>query len=335
MSGLPKRSRGRASAAAEAEYAAKVEAFCQEIREIESTLDFKVSSRGWCYILEECIGLGKGDFDQAQALINDCRKSGLLPISICASDTTRATINLESLDYNDPEEEAEAWLRTIQNAHANYTPISFWEDQEHYVEMAVEKIDLKSLFDRVCYRYRVALTNLKGWSDINSRDAMMRRFREWERRGKQCVLLYCGDHDPGGLQISGQIIENLRQLSQAVGWDPGNLIIDRFGLNYGFIEANGLSWIDNLETSSGGRLDDPRHKDHFKPYVQDYMKRFGVRKVEANALVVRPAEGRQLCEDAIRRYVPANAITEYNAKLAVERQKVKDEIARLLAEGAT
>jgi len=42
----------------------------------------------------------------------------------------------------------------------------------------------------------------------------------------------------------------------------------RFGLNKDFIERNRLTWIDNLETSSGKRLDDNKHNDHNKPYVQ-------------------------------------------------------------------
>jgi len=47
--------------------------------------NFDVSSRGWCYLIESH-GLKKGDFDKAQNLINDCRKSGRLPIGICCED---------------------------------------------------------------------------------------------------------------------------------------------------------------------------------------------------------------------------------------------------------
>jgi hypothetical protein len=71
--------------------------------------------------------------------------------------------------------------------------------------------------------------------------------------------------------------------------------IERFGLNADFIDANNLTWIDNLETSSGRRLDGDRHPDHYKPYVQDYLRRFGAKKSEANALVVAPEAGRRLC----------------------------------------
>ena len=81
---LPRRSRGYQSEAAKARYQADVEAFCEAMREINSRLDFKVSSRGWCYVLENEGGLSKGDFDRAQDLINDCRKSGDLPLDICA-----------------------------------------------------------------------------------------------------------------------------------------------------------------------------------------------------------------------------------------------------------
>jgi hypothetical protein len=123
---LPKRARGRQSATAMAAYAKDVEAFCASIRKIDSTLDFSVSSRGWCYILEEH-GLLKGEFDSAQDLINDCRKGGLLPIDICAVDTKREAENLERLDESDPEYEAAAWLRSVGRAHLSYTPFSFWD----------------------------------------------------------------------------------------------------------------------------------------------------------------------------------------------------------------
>ena len=127
---------------------------------------------------------------------------------------------------------------------------------------------------------------------------MMRRFKHWEAKGRPCVLLYCGDHDPGGLQISGQLRSNLAELSGAVGWSPDRLTIDRFGLNHDFIEEQGLTWIDNLRTAKKkppNDLADPKHPDHQKDYVQDYLEQFGPRKCEANALVTRQAAARQLC----------------------------------------
>jgi hypothetical protein len=160
---------------------------------------------------------------------------------------------------------------------------------------------------------------------------MMRRFAEHEGAGRQCVLLYIGHHDPGGLQISDFLRANLAELQGAVGWSPNDLLIERFGLDYDFIEANRLTWIDNLETSSGKSLADPKHPDHFKSYVQNYLKRFGARKVEANALVARPESGRALCREAILRYVPEDALRNYKASLAAVRRELHQAIARRLA----
>ena len=81
---------------------------------------------------------------------------------------------------------------------------------------------------------------------------------------------------PGGLKISKSLRKHFDDLAYAdgVSYWADSLEIVRFGLNYDFIKANNLSWIDNFETSSGGRLDNPRHKEHHKPYVQNYLAEY-------------------------------------------------------------
>jgi hypothetical protein len=265
---LPKRGRGRPGADATAQYERELATFCHHLTEIDS------SARGWAYILEEH-GLTKGDFDAAERLITDCRKKGLLPVDFCAEDEGRSVDHLEKIDHETVEAFARGWVDYLAEAHEQYTPFSFWDDLDVYLQMTVEKIDLKNLFSPECARFHVATTNISGWNDINRRVQIMRRFAHWERQGKKCVLLHCGDHDPGGLQISAFLRSNLEDLAKAVGWHPRKLHVERFGLNYKFIRQQGLTWIDNLETGSGGRLDDPRHQDHHKDYVQSYLKEFG------------------------------------------------------------
>jgi hypothetical protein len=329
---FPRQRRGRPTAATKERYQHDLEAFCAAIRKINSTLDFQVSSRGWCYILEE-YGLGKGDFNAAQALINDCRKTGLLPIGICAEDESRRPTVWEEVTDEDPEEFATDWIRTLESAHESYTPVSFWDNQPYYVEMLVEKIDLKTLFSSVAGQYRVRIANARGWSDINSRARRMKRFKHWEDQGKQCVLLYCGDHDPAGLNISDNLMTLFEEMKDhpEIDWNPSHLIIDRFGLNADFINANGLTWIDGLETSSGSNLADPNHEDHSKPYVQNYLERFGARKVEANALVVRAEQGRQLCRDAIVKYIDKDGIVAWRTDLDDAREDARRAIAGRMA----
>jgi len=331
---MPVRGRGRPNAVDEQKYDRKLKRWCEGIEEIDSTLDFKVSSRGWCYLLEEH-GLKKGDFDTAQRLINNCRKEGFLPFDICCEDEGRAAEHVEDIDDETAEKFAKGWVEYLRHqVHEKFVPISFWDDLDTYVQMTVEKIDLKSLFSSVCEPFRLPLSNISGWNDINSRVAIMSRFKLWEERGKRIVLLHCGDHDPGGLNISNFLRSNLEDLADQVGWWPENLEIDRFGLNADFIRRHRLTWIDNLITSTGGNLADPRHRDHKKPYVQNYLREFGARKVEANALVVRPEAGRKLCLDTILKYVPEGAVEDYEEKLAREQRCAHHEIVKLLRRGA-
>jgi hypothetical protein len=84
-----------------------------------------------------------------------------------------------------------------------------------------------------------------------------------------------------------------------------------------------------LETSSGEQLDDPEHSDYDKDYVQEYIAKFGVRKCEANALVVVPEIGRQLCRDAILEHLPDDAVERYARK----RDRARKRLRQLPAEG--
>jgi len=331
---LPQRGRGRLSEADQRHYDDQLRQWCKGIVEINSTLDFKVSSRGWCYILEDH-GLSKGDFDKAERLINTCRKNGHLSVDICCEDDGRQAEHLERVVDVPPAAFAQGWIDyLLSSVHRSYCPISFWDDLDVYVEMTVEKIDLKSLFSSECKPFHIPLTNVSGWNDINSRVAIMRRFAYWERRGKRCVLLHCGDHDCGGLHISEFLRSNLNDLKKTAGWSPDNLHVDRFGLNADFIRDNRLTWIDNLITGSGGDLADPDHPDHFKPYVQSYLHEFGARKVEANALVVRKEAGRKSCRDAILKYVPQTAVAKFERRLKLRQARAHREIVQLMSEAA-
>ena len=322
---IPTTGKGRPTPAARSAYYEQVNLFCQTIMKIKPRLDFAIGSRGWCYILEQQAGLLKPDFDAAQKLIGDCRKNGLLPLDICAEDEARSFLCEERIS-GDIEDEAQDIVESALSWWTDYNGSSFWENQEFFLQMLVEKIDLRSLFEPVCKEYRVRLGNARGWADINQRGNLMKQFKHWESRGKRCVLLYCGDHDPSGLAITTYLRDTLAKLSRAVGWDPKNLIIERFGLNADFIESARLSWIDNLLTGSGKDLADPKHPDYKKPYVAEYIKKYGKRKCEANALVTAPELGRQLCREAIEKYISEKAIDEYEEEIQRQRYEVKEAV---------
>jgi hypothetical protein len=288
--------------------------------------------------------INKGEFDRAEEAINDCRKLGYLPIYFCAEDASRTWDNVQKPTRDSVQNYFVNFLKAALKAPEYYVP-DMWESEDYYIQMFVEKVDLKSLFTPICKKYNVPIANSHGWSDLNELGEMAYRFSDAEDRGQTCVLLYCGDHDPWGLKISDTLKRNLSQLTEATGYDPSDLIIDRFGLNYDFIEANNLTWIDNLETSSGKDLSKSyycyncrlqHHEGILRcrkcnrklyvqpPFVREYVARYGVRKCEANALVVAPTQGRRLAEDAIVRYLGLDSISRFEAK----RSKVREDFER-------
>jgi hypothetical protein len=335
LGALPSLPKGRPSDEARADYEAELAQFADKLKEIGSRVDFKVSSRGWCYILENECNVPKGDFDKAQDLINHCRKTGLLPIDFTVEDEARGADNLEQCDGPDAKQHAMLLAQSLRGWE-RYTPVSFWDFQPVYIQVVVEKIDLKSLFLPVCREYHVPIMNARGWSDLNLRAGLMRRFKEHELKGRRPILSLCGDHDPVGLQICDSYRRHLEELANAVGWSPENLVIERFGLNFDFIDANHLTWIDGLQTGSGKDLGNVNHRQHRAHFVQDYIRTYGSRKVEANALVVRPEAGRQLCRDALERHLDLGAIATYQQALLQQRGLVRTalpgEVARFLNE---
>jgi hypothetical protein len=318
---LPRRGKGNQSAAQRVDYDRQIQVFADSILQIKSCLDFNVGTRGWCYLLEQEGAISKGDFDRAEKIITQCRKDGALPLDICVEDGARQFENLDDVDDDTPQEYAQRIVAATPECAAAYNPLSFWANQDYYCEMIVEKIDLKSLFAPICAEYHIPLANARGWPDVNMRAAMMMRFAYWESQGKTCVLLLCGDFDPAGVLISDKYRDLLSEI-RAVPWSAEYLIIDRFGLNRDFIEDNDLPWIDNLITGGKKDLDDPGHGHHDHKHIQHWLSEVGARKVEANALVVRPDAGRQLCREAIEKYVDLDAKAQFEKALTKQQKQV-------------
>lgn len=310
--------------------------FADILVDMQSNYDFRVSSRGWCYLMEQSGYIDKSQFDKVDLAINRCRKEGLIPVDFVAEEAARGFANVENPNALDPGakdlEGVLKWmLSDVLSGDRYYTP-DWWDGEKYYIQMVVEKIDLKTLFEPVAKKYHIPIANAKGWSSILQRAEYARRFKEAEDRGLECVLLYCGDHDPDGLRISDTMRKNLYDIQHInwndgeSGYDPTNLIIKRFGLNYDFIIKNKYTWIPNLITGSGMNLADASHKNNKLPYVRDYLKTIGERKCEANAIVTTPDKARQFVRDEIESWLDEGALDRF----AEKRQVVKEEYEELL-----
>jgi hypothetical protein len=317
--------------------------FAQIFLDFQEQIGFKVSSRGWCYLMEQNGIIDKSQFDKVEQIINRCRKTGLLPVDFVAEEEARQFYCVYTPNRNSYEEHILDYIRGVDNCEYYYEP-DWWEGEKYYIQMVVEKIDLRTLFMPVCEKYHIPIANSRGWSSISQRAKYTRRFKRAEMLGMRCVLLYCGDYDPDGERISDFLRTNLEQVKDITwsdgvdGYDPSNLIIERFGLNRDFIEENNLSWIENLITSGGelakvvngkivaGKTSNGRPHPNFPlPYLQDYLALNGVRKCEANAVVVIPDKARDLCEQTVLNYLGEDAPERFRKK----KEKIKEEIAEV------
>ena len=314
----------------------QLEEFASTLMKIQDIIVEKYGSRGWCYILEVQRLINKDEFDKLEKLINDLRKQGYLPINFTAQDTARDFLH-RLPDEEDVGDYICGWVDHAETGIIEEYAHDFLMGQDYYLIVMVEKIDLKILFRNICKELQIPIANCRGWSDINSRAELIKHIKKAKDRGQTPVLLYCGDYDPSGLEISNTIKKNLNDLEKATGYNADDLIIDRFGLNKEFIIENKLTWIDNLITGTGGRIAEEidgeivqgrtkkgrPHPDFNKTSTQAYLKENGVRKVEANALVVAPKKAAELLMNTIHKYIPQDEIKTYLKQRKQKREEIK------------
>lgn len=310
----------------------------EAIEQLSAETGYKFGPRGWAYYAEGLGLITKGEFSRFEKLLTDMRKDGELDPDVIEPDASRVATEVADFDAADytPEQLAQVAVNEISDRlrewAESYCQNGYWEGLDYYVEMIVEKKDLVQIFRSTADRYNVRITNGKGDTDIHTRLAMLKRFRDHTWNGRRCVLLAVGDHDPKGLHIVEGLERTIMSCANIKGldWNKPDFDVVNIGLTEGQIESLGLMKIGNLETGGGRDLSDPRHPDHFKPYVQNYIANYGVWKCEANALVGNPTGARSLLEDAINRFIPANHPDDVEERNAPGREAARLEISLLV-----
>ena len=310
----------------------------EAIEQMSRETGYKFGPRGWAYYAEGLGLITKGEFARFEKLLTDMRKAGELDPDVIEPDASRIATEVHDFDASSmtPVERAEYAVSEIKPEleawAASHYETGFWDGLEYYVEMIVEKKDLVQIFGEVAKRRRVRITNGKGDTDIHSRLAMLKRFRDHTEAGRRCVLLAVGDHDPKGLNIVSGLRDTLMSCADIKGldWYDPDFDVVNIGLTEAQIDRLGLMKIENLETGGGKDLSSPRHPDHMKPYVQDYIHRYGVWKVEANALVANPKEAQSIFTDAVEEYIPRDHLYAVQEQNEPGQQEVRDEIERLM-----
>lgn len=146
------------------------------------------------------------------------RKLQLIDPRLIKTPFDRQPMTYPSKDYT-----AKRAIEIIKHIHAAYDR-NFWEDQETYIEVWVEKISLCDYFEPICKHWGVILVPCKGDQAISAIWEAKKRFDEKLTLDKKVKILYFGDFNPSGVHAPTAIKNTLEN------WNTPNVEFKRVAL---------------------------------------------------------------------------------------------------------
>lgn len=107
-----------------------------------------------------------------------------------------------------------------------------WVGQKNYVEVFVEKDALSGIILPVCRDLDVKFTANKGYSSSSAMYVAAKRLAREYRDDKEIHVIYLGDHDPSGIDMTRDIQERFEKFAHGRIY----LNVHRLALNYDQIE---------------------------------------------------------------------------------------------------
>ena len=193
--------------------------------------------------------------------------------------------------------------------------LDHWKDQPCHVEVMVEKDALSGILWPVCSRLDVSLTANKGYSSSSAMYEAGKRMERATDNDKAVVVLYLGDHDPSGIDMTRDIMDRLGLFAYRYvdGGDPceDRIVLHRLALNYDQVEV----WHppENPAKESDSRF-------------AKYAEEFGESSWELDA--VEPATLGELVESAIREVIDTErwqAVEDRQAEMRTDLSGMADE----------
>ena len=135
------------------------------LKDLQAKIGFRVSARGWCYAMEQAGYVNKSQFNKVEEAINTCRKEGVLPVDFVAEEDARAFTGVETPSGETIKELLRRMLYDVLHGYNHFSP-DWMEGEDYYIQVLVEKVDLKTLFAPVCRDYRIPIANGKGWQSV-------------------------------------------------------------------------------------------------------------------------------------------------------------------------
>lgn len=205
-------------------------------------------------------------YKRVGCIISDARLAGSVDWEMIKD---RGRECLQNSHWKNPAEIAMSAARSFR--------INRWETQPVYVEVMVEKQALEGVLQPVCRDLDVPFSANKGYASSSAFYEAGKRLAEKADEGKELVMIYLGDHDPSGIDMTRDVQERMELFSR-----EGVRVI-RLALN--------MPQIQELNPPENpAKLTDSR--------AGEYIRRFGSSSWELDAI-----EPRQLADMVTREVV--------------------------------
>ena len=200
-------------------------------------LYYQLVARG--YIANE-----QREYKRLGDLLGNARLAGLISWN-AIEDRTR------NLEQNSHWRSPESALNSIAKQYG----IDMWQNQPTRVEVWIEKQALAGVIDVACTQLDVPYYACRGYASLSEMFEASRRFdRFFDRLGQDITILYLGDHDPSGMDMTRDIDDRLRMFTK--GW---GVKVKRIALNMPQIEAL-------QPPSDPAKVSDSRHRKYVRKY---------------------------------------------------------------------
>lgn len=176
----------------------------ESLRVLETYGSDQITLRQLYYRLVS-VGLPNCDksYKRIVAVLGDMRKEGLVPYE-AFEDRDRAIIGQTESEVKVLSDEIETAKRQIQFCLINYR-LNKWSNQRFYVEVWIEKKALQGVLQELIWSERIGLFACKGYPSLSALSEASQRFIEAREQGHEPVIVYLGDYDPSGIDITRNI----------------------------------------------------------------------------------------------------------------------------------
>jgi len=179
--------------------------------------------------------------------------------------------------------------------------LDHWEGQDRYVEVMVEKDALSGILEPVCRKLDIRFTANKGYSSSSAMYEAAERITLSNNAQKEIYLLYLGDHDPSGIDMTRDIKDRLALFT----YEKFYIETTRLALNYDQVEQ----WNP---PENPAKENDSRY--------QVYLEQFGVSSWELDA--VEPATLASLVENHVKGLIDPDIWDEVETR----QEKMREEL---------